>query len=387
MVGETLGSYRLLAPIGSGGMGVVYEAEDERLGRRAAVKVLLEEYSRHEEALRRFFVEARAAAAVQHPGIVEVYDFGQEGGGAYLAMELCRGETLYQRLKRVRRMREPEAIQIATQVASALAAAHMAGILHRDLKPGNMFLIEAPDAPGGVRVKLMDWGVAKLLGDKGGDALRTSTGVVVGTPIYMSPEQCRGGGTPIDWRTDIYSLGCILFRMLAGRGPFTGKGAGEVLAMHIYEQPPRLRDLARVSDEVDALAARLLQKDPERRAGDVREVADELAALLPVIERRARHAERALRESGRLPEPGPAPGPQPQPQRASEMPTVVGRSGRIQPISAAGQPVHPPPGPDTAQAHSSQLPAHSSQLVWLAIVALALGAGLLAYLLVRALAG
>ena len=194
MLGRILGNYRLQAHIGSGGMGVVYRGEHTLIGRRAAVKVLLPEYSNRKDLIRRFFNEAKAAASAQHPGIVEVYDFGQAGDGtAYLIMELLEGDTLWQRLRKAKRLEERQALVIARQIAAALAAAHQAGVIHRDLKPGNIFLLDAEE-PGGVRVKLMDFGVAKLMReDSFGEGL-TTTGAIVGTPTFMSPEQCRGGG-------------------------------------------------------------------------------------------------------------------------------------------------------------------------------------------------
>ncbi|HEU5061061.1 MAG TPA: protein kinase, partial [Kofleriaceae bacterium] len=288
MLGRILGNYRLQAHIGSGGMGIVYRGEHTLIGRRAAVKVLLPEYSTRKDLIRRFFNEAKAAASAQHPGIVEVYDFGQAGDGtAYLIMELLEGDTLWQRLRKAKRLEERLALVIARQIAAALAAAHQAGVIHRDLKPGNIFLLST-DEPGGLRVKLMDFGVAKLMReDSFGEGL-TTTGAIVGTPTFMSPEQCRGGGTPIDWRSDLYSLGCIMFSMLTGRPPFTADGHGAVLAMHIYEPAPRVKDFQPVSDDVDRLVSQLLSKRPEDRASEIREVAGILAEMAPTEEGRRR---------------------------------------------------------------------------------------------------
>ncbi len=286
MLGRTLGSYRLEAHIGSGGMGVVYRAEHTLIGRKAAVKVLLPEYSTRQDLIRRFFNEAKAAASAQHPGIVEVYDFGRAPDGtAYLVMELLEGDTLWQRLRKSIRLPERQALVIARQIAAALAAAHQAGVIHRDLKPGNIFLLESDD-PGGLRVKLMDFGVAKLMRDDSGGEGLTTTGAIVGTPTFMAPEQCRGGGTPIDWRSDLYSLGCILFAMLAGRPPFVADGSGAVLAMHIYEPVPHVKDFHPVSDEVDRLVYQLLAKRPDERAREIREVTNLLAELAPTEEGR-----------------------------------------------------------------------------------------------------
>ena len=288
MLGRILGNYRLQAHIGSGGMGVVYRGEHTLIGRRAAVKVLLPEYSTRKDLIRRFFNEAKAAASAQHPGIVEVYDFGQAGDGtAYLIMELLEGDTLWQRLRKAKKLEERQALIIARQIAAALAAAHQAGVIHRDLKPGNIFLLESEEA-GGLRVKLMDFGVAKLIHDDSFGEGLTTTGAIVGTPTFMSPEQCRGGGTPIDWRSDLYSLGCIMFAMLAGRPPFQADGSGAVLAMHIYEPAPRLKDFRPVADDVDRLVSQLLSKRPEERAGEIREIATLLAEMAPTEEGRRR---------------------------------------------------------------------------------------------------
>ncbi len=288
MLGRTLGSYRLQAHIGSGGMGVVYRGEHTLIGRKAAVKVLLPEYSTRQDLIRRFFNEAKAAAAAQHPNIVEVYDFGQTPDGtAYLVMELLEGDTLWQRLRKAKKLAERQALVIARQIAAALAAAHQAGVIHRDLKPGNIFLIDSDDASG-LRVKIMDFGVAKLMRDDSEGEGLTTTGAIVGTPTFMSPEQCRGGGTPIDWRSDLYSLGCILFSMLTGRAPFMADGSGAVLAMHIYEPALRVRDFCAVSDDVDRLVSQLLAKRPEERAREIREVANLLAEMAPTEEGKRR---------------------------------------------------------------------------------------------------
>ena len=288
MLGRILGNYRLQAHIGSGGMGIVYRAEHTLIGRRAAVKVLLPEYSTRQDLIRRFFNEAKAAASAQHPGIVEVYDFGQAPDGtAYLVMELLEGDSLWQRLRKAKRLEERQTLIIARQIAAALAAAHQAGVIHRDLKPGNIFLCPSEDQ-GGMRVKLMDFGVAKLMREEVPGEGLTTTGAIVGTPTFMSPEQCRGGGTPIDWRSDLYSLGCIMFAMLTGRPPFSADGSGAVLAMHIYEPVPRVKDFQPVSDEVDRLVYQLLSKRPEERATEIRELAGILAEMAPTEEGRRR---------------------------------------------------------------------------------------------------
>jgi serine/threonine-protein kinase len=263
MVGASLASYRILGPLGEGGMGVVYRAEHVLLGRPAAVKVLLPEYSRNQEIVNRFFNEARAATAIRHPSIVEIYDFGYHtDGSAYIVMELLEGESLSRRLARQGRLELARAVAITRQIAGALSAAHARGIVHRDLKPDNVFLVGDPEVPGGERIKLLDFGIAKLATEPTG--MRTRTGSVMGTPTYMAPEQCRG--VAVDHRADLYSLGCILFEMTLGAPPFRGEGSGDVLAAHIHLAPPLPRSLAPdVPVALENLILALLAKPPDQR--------------------------------------------------------------------------------------------------------------------------
>ena len=281
--GESVGSYRLLGAIGSGGMGVVYVAEHLLLGRRAAIKFLHPHVSGEPDMVERFFNEARAASAVKHPGIVEVYDFGYLDGRAYLVMEYLDGESLLSHLRVEGTLRVDRSVAIGRKVAAALGAAHDAGVVHRDLKPDNIFLVRdapdtAPEARG--RVCLLDFGVAKLVRTDGSfSASATASGVLVGTPAYMSPEQCRGGGQ-VDGRSDLYSLGCVLYGMLAGRPPFLGEGGGDVLAHHIFVEPePPSAHAPGVPAELDAIVMRLLEKEPAKRFQSARELGRALADL------------------------------------------------------------------------------------------------------------
>ncbi|MBK7191266.1 MAG: serine/threonine protein kinase [Myxococcales bacterium] len=275
MIGQTLGSYTIERELGRGGMGAVYLAVHAMLGRKAAVKLLRPELSRDPSTVQRFFTEARAASAIKHPSIVEIYDFGvAPDGAAYIVMELLDGESLATRLARLGRLPVATALVFARQIATALAAAHRAGIVHRDLKPDNAFLVADPEVAGGERVKLLDFGIAKLTGD--GGVAHTTTGAIMGTPHYMSPEQCEGSRA-VDHRADLYSLGCMLFQMITGRLPFEGDGVGGIIGMHLYVAPPALRTLAPDAPAaVEALVARLLAKDPAGRPAS----ADELAAQL-----------------------------------------------------------------------------------------------------------
>ena len=275
-LGQMVGSYRVTAQLGEGGMGAVYTAEHVQLGKRAAIKVLLPEYSAREDLVTRFFNEARAASRVNHPGIVEVYDYGHlDDGSAFILMQLLDGESLAGRLRRGP-LAPADAIALMRQIAGALGAAHRAGIVHRDLKPDNVFLCPDPDVARGERAKLLDFGIAKLL-DAGGAATRA--GSILGTPPYMSPEQCRGL-VDVDARADLYALGCILFEMLAGRPPFTDELVGDLLAAHMFRPPPVLRELVPGAPApLDELVGRLLAKEPDARPAST----DALVAALDAI--------------------------------------------------------------------------------------------------------
>jgi serine/threonine-protein kinase len=268
VIGRTVGKYRLLAQLGEGGMGTVYRAEHVVLGSPAAVKILLPQFTQDPVVVDRFFQEARAASAIRHAGIVEVFDFGRlPTDQAYIAMELLRGEELSSFLARRGALDPSLAVQIATQMLAALNATHLVGVIHRDLKPDNIFLVPDPGAPGAIRVKILDFGIAKLTGRAlAGQPGRPRTkNLILGTPAYMAPEQCRGA-TELDARADLYAVGCLLFELLTGRPPFVASGDGEVMAMHIYEPPPRLSNLApHLPVELDALIAKLLTKDPADR--------------------------------------------------------------------------------------------------------------------------
>jgi serine/threonine protein kinase len=278
--GTEIGAYRMLHQIGAGGMGAVWLAEHAMLGRRAAIKVLHPMFSGRQDLVTRFFNEARAATAISHPGIVQVFDFGHHtDGSAYIVMELLDGEPLDQRVHRQGRLAVADALRILRQVASALGAAHARGITHRDLKPENIFLVRDAEVASGERAKILDFGIAKLGGDQPvGTATQTSA--VLGTPMYMSPEQCRGAGE-VDQRSDIYSLGCVLLALVTGRPPFEAVGAGEYIAMHLMEPAPRASSrVPGVPPEVDLLIARCLEKDPARRFASGTELAAAIGALL-----------------------------------------------------------------------------------------------------------
>ncbi len=265
-------------------MGEVYEAVDDKLGRHVAIKILLPRYAEDPEIIARFFNEARAVNLIGHPGLVQVFEFGElPTGGAFMVMEFIPGTTLRDRLKQSERLAEMEALQVALQLASALATAHTKDIVHRDLKPGNVMLVPDPTMPMGQRVKLLDFGVAKLGAQSAHeDQPRTKTGLSIGTPTYMSPEQCRGLKT-IDGRSDVYALGVMLYEMLSGRLPFEGDAEGAILGMHMYEEPPPILSIApQVSQSVAALVHRMLHKKVDERptAQEIVEVLTEMAAAV-----------------------------------------------------------------------------------------------------------
>jgi serine/threonine-protein kinase len=266
MIGQTVGNYRITRLLGQGGMGAVYLAEHPGIGRKAAVKILHAQLAGDRDVVTRFFNEARAANAIRHPGIVEMFDSGTlPSGTSYIVMEFLDGESLAARLRRGR-MPLGEALEIGRQAAAALGAAHAKGIIHRDLKPDNLFLIPDPNEPGRERVKVLDFGIAKLSPGLGGSgSVRTRTGAVLGTPLYMSPEQCRGT-REIDRRTDVYALGVILYEMVCGRPPFYSEGFGELAHLHISAPPPPPHTwVAGLPREVEQALLRALAKEPADR--------------------------------------------------------------------------------------------------------------------------
>src|SRR6185503_13578274 len=280
-VGAQVGAYKIVRKIGEGGMGAVWLAEHTRLERRAAIKLLHASFSARPDVVARFFNEARAATKVPDPGIVQVFDFGEHTDGtAYIAMEFLDGEGLDKRLHRMGKLPVVDALRIMRQVASTLGVAHAHGVVHRDLKPGNIFLVRDPEVSGGERAKVLDFGIAKLIDDEARGKSHTSVGAIMGTPAYMSPEQGRGERA-VGPRSDVYALGCVLFELISGVAPFSGVGYGDVLAKHIYEPAPDLSSrLPEVSAELDALIRRCLAKDPDLRFATGSELAAALGELL-----------------------------------------------------------------------------------------------------------
>jgi serine/threonine-protein kinase len=267
-LGAVVGPYIVVKKLGQGGMGQVYLGQHKRLPRMAAIKVLNPEISGDSQIVERFFTEARATASISHPGIVEVFDCDVLNDQAYILMEYLAGETLAAFLERTGPMHDKLAMvcDIAAQVADAVGAAHARGIVHRDLKPENVFLMPQPN--GAVHVKVVDFGIAKLLQDRG--PRQTRTGMLLGTPAYMSPEQVRGAGQ-VDHRTDVYSLGCILYEMVAGTPPFVREGVGDVMIAHAAEPAPPLPTTG-VPETFRDLVARMLAKAQADRPQSMAEV-------------------------------------------------------------------------------------------------------------------
>ena len=281
--GSVLGDYRLLGRIGAGGMSLVYAAEHTRLGRRVAIKLLRCEHAANPIQVKRFFQEARTVNTIRHEHIVEITDFiEQPGGDNYYVMELLEGRSLTDLEKQLGPLPIERVVGIAVQICRAVAAAHAVGVVHRDLKPDNIFLLERAGQPD--YVKLLDFGVAKLIGDQAGKPMhQTAAGAILGTPAYMSMEQASG--RPVDFRTDLYSLGIILYEMLSGLRPFTADTFGGLLIQHLTVDPPGLSELADLPQPIppalENLILQCLSKEAADRPASMNEVADRLLAVSP----------------------------------------------------------------------------------------------------------
>ena len=261
------GKYEVLACIGEGGMGEVYRVRHVAMGKLMAMKVLLRHLSRHEQAVLRFGQEARAASQLRHPHIISVYDFGVTVyGELYIVMEYLQGKDLFDVLKECRVMGARRAVHVMRQVCAGLEAAHRREVIHRDLKPENIFLCTDREFPD--YVKILDFGIAKV-GELGADPDRravTGVGTVFGTPEYLAPEQAAA--IEIDHRADLYSLGIIMYRMVAGRLPFLGGGKSRLIHSQLHEMPMPFSDRqmpAEVPDELEHIIFRVLAKDPDDR--------------------------------------------------------------------------------------------------------------------------
>jgi eukaryotic-like serine/threonine-protein kinase len=285
--GQSISHYEIIGPIGRGGMGEVYLARDQLLNRRVALKLLPADYTKHTDRLRRFQQEAQAASALNHPNILTIHELGQVDGQQFIATELVEGETLRQLLQH-RPLRLPEILDIANQIAAALAAAHKAGIVHRDIKPENIMLRHDG------YVKVLDFGLAKLTEQheptteaQAADNVNISSGLLMGTVKYMSPEQARG--QQVDARSDIFSFGVVLYEMIVGRAPFEGKTTKDLITAIQTDEPT---PFASMSDELPTIINKTLRKDKQSRYQAVEEVLIDLKRLKEALK-----PESKLRES------------------------------------------------------------------------------------------
>jgi serine/threonine protein kinase len=269
------GRYRVLGRIGAGGMGVVYRAEHVHMRKVVALKVLHREFLKVDEVVARFEREAVAAGRIEHPNVVAASDFGKlDDGSFYLVLEFVDGPSLRALIEKDGALPLARTLKIAQQTVLALGAAHAAGIVHRDLKPDNVMLVTEPE--GGDRVKVLDFGIARMAApDASGDSKLTRAGVVMGTVAYMSPEQATG--QTIDERADLYSLGVMLYEMIAGVVPFDAELPSQVLARQLVEEPPPLPP--GTPPVLAKLVLDLMQKKPEDRPSSAQEVLDRLAEL------------------------------------------------------------------------------------------------------------
>ncbi|MDX6447200.1 MAG: eukaryotic-like serine/threonine-protein kinase [Blastocatellia bacterium] len=305
--GSSISQYKIIARLGSGGMGEVYLAQDERLRRKVALKLLFEEVTKNEDWVRRFEQEAYAASALNHPNIITIYEVGQMGDSHFISTEFIDGQTLRERLRQ-NTLTVSEALDIAVQVVSALVAAHTAGIIHRDIKPENVML--RPDG----YIKVLDFGLAKFTEqraygsapiDKEAEteaAVNTSPGVVMGTVSYMSPEQARGAH--VDARTDIFSLGVLLYEMLSGRLPFEGASPSEIIVSIIQKrQRPLARYTPEIPQELERIVAKSLSKNRDDRYQSLKDMLIDLKRLKRQLELEAAQEDELDEEAVDLPPP------------------------------------------------------------------------------------
>src|SRR6266571_4270190 len=297
IVGKQIGHYQVLSCIGRGGMGEVFLAHDTSLGRKVALKLLRSDFTRIEERLRRFQQEARAASALNHPNILTIHEIGHDGSLHFMATEYVEGETLRQHLSGARST-VGQTLDVAVQVASALAAAHQAGIIHRDIKPENIMVRSDGN------VKVLDFGLAKLAQPKTVETaaptllkVETEPGMVMGTLSYMSPEQARG--VAVDARTDIWSLGVMIYEMAAGRQPFEGETASDVMSLILQKEPlPLAHSWPQVPAELERIVRKALRKDREERYQTIKDLLIDLRNLRKELELSA-EMERSAPPTGR----------------------------------------------------------------------------------------
>src|SRR5215475_4983347 len=303
-IGTKLGRYEIRSQLGAGGMGEVYLAQDTRLDRKVALKILPDEVAADPDRMRRFVQEARAASGLNHPNIITIYEIDQADATAFIAAEFIEGSTLRERM-RTQALALGDVLNVAVQVAGALAAAHANGIVHRDIKPEN--IIHRSDGIA----KVLDFGLAKLTGQGSQElvdseaptraALETDSGIVMGTAIYMSPEQARGH--QVDARTDVFSLGVVIYELLTGHLPFEGSSIYEIMAAILSdrESPPLSRYSPEVPDELELIVSKALKKNRDERYQTIKDLLLDLQNLKQQLEfERTHHRIGARRKQPRI---------------------------------------------------------------------------------------
>ena len=284
MEGQVIAGYRIVQTIGAGGMGIVYEGVHQHLGRRVAIKLLHDRYSHDRDSLSRFYNEARAASLAQHPCVIDVHEFGFTAQGqAYIVMEFLQGCSLEKRLREIGGRMGTPCLPLAQKLAAGLSFLHERGIVHRDLKPDNVMLVPEPELLSGERVKLLDFGIAKLIGPQPKNLpispLPTETGSILGTPAYLSPEQARGQRAAVGPPADVYALGVMLYEMLSGSLPFLRDSPMELVLMHAFADPqPIQKRASQVPRAVASLVHKMLAKEPSERPS-MQQVSTELQRL------------------------------------------------------------------------------------------------------------
>ncbi len=373
LLGANVGNYQVQRKLGEGGMGSVYLAVHPKIGKRVALKVLHPEFSANEDVISRFFNEAKAVNDIQHPNIVDIIDYGTmqaPGLGhqvVYFIMEFLGGDSLAKIIHDQAPLAPERAQAVALQIADALSASHRHGIVHRDLKPDNVMI--APRRDGRDFVKVLDFGIAKLTGDTQGSR-RTRTGIVMGTPAYMSPEQCEGRGL-IDHRTDIYALGILLYEMLTGQVPFKGEGYGEVLVQHMTQVPQKPSTIRGVlNPHLEAVCMKALEKRPDNRFPNMDDFMQALADPVSYVEGHG-GLERFLSYGAGSPTPypvTPGSGPYMLPQGQVGTPPTP-PPGYLGAVSQSAVPFTPSPVPGSLD----RIPTNRGRMILVGLGAVALG--------------